>query len=259
MVANPVTGNVQVISLLSLHPVTAFAYALTVIGFLEDAGVGLNVNTIASSDFPSGLTFISCVSMLILDCVLWGLASWYLNRVLRGDFGTALPFYFPFTKEYWCPTLRMEHDAVAVAEDPDVPVEKVSEQLKQQQEEGKSVHIHGLRKQFGEKTAVDGLSLSMYSGQITCLLGHNGGEYCRFFWYYIDSIKYSQILMMPLYLSAGKTTTIGMLTGMIPPTSGECFVLFVIYCFCNLFSLCFPLSYSHQVMRPSLGTTFEPI
>ncbi|KAJ0388650.1 hypothetical protein ATCC90586_012215 [Pythium insidiosum] len=46
----------------------------------------------------------------------------------------------------------------------------------------------------GEKVAVKGLHLNMYSGQITCLLGHNG---------------------------AGKTTLISMLTGVIPPTSGD--------------------------------------
>ncbi|CAN0224913.1 unnamed protein product, partial [Ascophyllum nodosum] len=45
----------------------------------------------------------------------------------------------------------------------------------------------------GSKLAVDKLDLTMYSGQITALLGHNG---------------------------AGKTTTIGMITGMIPVSSG---------------------------------------
>lgn len=51
--------------------------------------------------------------------------------------------------------------------------------------------IRGLVKQFGNKTAVDGLDLDIYNGQIFGLLGHNG---------------------------AGKTTTISMLTGLIPPT-----------------------------------------
>ena len=50
---------------------------------------------------------------------------------------------------------------------------------------------------LGEKVAVDGLTLNMYEGQITALLGHNG---------------------------AGKTTTISMLTGLYPPTSGTAYV-----------------------------------
>lgn len=49
----------------------------------------------------------------------------------------------------------------------------------------------------GKKVAVDGISLNMYEGQITALLGHNG---------------------------AGKTTTISMLIGLFPPTSGNAYI-----------------------------------
>jgi len=55
--------------------------------------------------------------------------------------------------------------------------------------------IMGLKKKFGDFKAVDGVNLKMYSGQIFALLGHNG---------------------------AGKSTTISMLTGLIPPTAGKC-------------------------------------
>lgn len=47
------------------------------------------------------------------------------------------------------------------------------------------------------KVAVDSLNLNLYEGEITSLLGHNG---------------------------AGKTTTISMLTGLIPPTSGNAII-----------------------------------
>lgn len=61
------------------------------------------------------------------------------------------------------------------------------------------VQIQNLVKQYSgaEKRAVDGLSLTMYENQIMCLLGHNG---------------------------AGKTTTISVLTGLYPPTSGDCVI-----------------------------------
>ena len=49
----------------------------------------------------------------------------------------------------------------------------------------------------GSKVAVDELSLNIFKGQITALLGHNG---------------------------AGKTTTISMLTGLFPPSSGSAHV-----------------------------------
>ncbi|ODN03994.1 ATP-binding cassette sub-family A member 3 [Orchesella cincta] len=54
--------------------------------------------------------------------------------------------------------------------------------------------LMNLTKQYGKKTAVNGVSLNMYHGQITALVGHNG---------------------------AGKTTTLSILTGLFPPTSGS--------------------------------------
>ncbi|KAL7554951.1 hypothetical protein ACHAWF_018531 [Thalassiosira exigua] len=125
-----------------------------------------------------------------LSHVFWGAVSWYLNRALRGDYGTALKWYFPLQRQYWCPRKALVDEAALVVEDDNVPIEAISEALKRQQQSqsSASVHIHSLRKQFGDKTAVNGLNLSLFA-----LLGHNG---------------------------AGKTTTIAMLTGMVPPTSG---------------------------------------
>ncbi|GAB9475521.1 Atp-binding protein [Globisporangium polare] len=78
-------------------------------------------------------------------------------------------------------------------------VEPVSALLLAQERKGTCLQIRGLRKVFkledgDENVAVEGLDLSMYCGQITALLGHNG---------------------------AGKTTVISMLTGLITPTSGD--------------------------------------
>jgi ATP-binding cassette subfamily A (ABC1) protein 3 len=60
------------------------------------------------------------------------------------------------------------------------------------------VQVCGLRKEFGSggaaSVAVAGLELVLYEGQVTALLGHNG---------------------------AGKSTTIAMLTGLLPPTAGD--------------------------------------
>src|SRR5215467_4670941 len=57
-----------------------------------------------------------------------------------------------------------------------------------------AIEIRDLRKHYGSKAAVDGLSLSVPRGSFFEFLGPNG---------------------------AGKSTTIRMLTGMIPPTSGS--------------------------------------
>src|SRR5256712_14209141 len=56
-----------------------------------------------------------------------------------------------------------------------------------------AIEVHNLRKVYGNKAAVDGLSLSVPQGCFFGFLGPNG---------------------------AGKTTTIRMLMGLAPPTSG---------------------------------------
>jgi ABC-type branched-subunit amino acid transport system ATPase component len=106
-----------------------------------------------------------------------------------------MPPWFPFQFRYWFPSRAAAPQADKGNDDDNagIPYEPVGDALKRQQEENKTIEVHRLRKVFGEKTAVDGLTLSMYSGQITALLGHNG---------------------------AGKTTTISLLTGALEATEG---------------------------------------
>ena len=72
-------------------------------------------------------------------------------------------------------------------------IEEVPRELQKLEEEKRCVSIDGLYKVFntpvGPKVAVNDLQVTMYEGQIFCLLGHNG---------------------------AGKTTAISMLCGMLP-------------------------------------------
>lgn len=178
------TSSVGVIFLVSLDPVAAFAFGLQQIGQLEDAGVGLNSNTISSTDSPNGYTFVNTMASLLFDAVLWGVLTWYTNRVARSDFGRPLPWYFPFTSKYWCSGRRRalaQADIKDIEYPPEVPFEPVSTTLKEQADEGRSIEIRNLSKTFGEKVAVDELSMSMYSGQITALLGHNGAGMCPLF------------------------------------------------------------------------------
>eukprot|EP00538_Stauroneis_constricta_P006033 CAMPEP_0119570644 /NCGR_PEP_ID=MMETSP1352-20130426/43716_1 /TAXON_ID=265584 /ORGANISM="Stauroneis constricta, Strain CCMP1120" /LENGTH=1964 /DNA_ID=CAMNT_0007620313 /DNA_START=556 /DNA_END=6450 /DNA_ORIENTATION=+ len=198
LVADFEDGNIGTIGLVSLHPVAAFAYGIQEIGRLEDAGIGLQAGSISETDSLSGYTFTTTLSNLITDCIVWGIVTWYLNRVVASELGQPLPWYFPFTRSYWCPGSASstpegdeEEDETVYADG--IPAEQVSDTLKAQKKQGKSIEIRNLRKTFGEKTAVDGLSMSLYRDQITALLGHNG---------------------------AGKTTTISMLTGMFAPTEG---------------------------------------
>jgi ABC-2 type transport system ATP-binding protein len=60
------------------------------------------------------------------------------------------------------------------------------------------IQISSLTRRFGEKNAVDGLTLDVHAGEIFGFLGHNG---------------------------AGKTTTVRLLNGVLEPTSGTANVL----------------------------------
>ena len=159
----------------SLHPVTAISFGIQMIGSLEDKGVGITRNTLRTTDNPSGYTMADCFQSLLADIVIWGLFSGYLNRVVKGEYGQALPWNYCFTKQYWFGTADVDESAVEESDSHDnIPMEPVSDVLKAQEEEGTCVAIRNLSKQFDTKTAVDGLNLTMYNGQITALLGHNG-------------------------------------------------------------------------------------
>ena len=76
-------------------------------------------------------------------------------------------------------------------------IEEVPKDLSMLEQEQRCIQIKNLVKVFstpvGPKIAVNDLNVTMYEGQIFCLLGHNG---------------------------AGKTTTINMLCGMLPVSDG---------------------------------------
>jgi ABC-type multidrug transport system fused ATPase/permease subunit len=166
-----------ILGIISLHPVAAFSYGLQEIGRLEDLGIGITSDSIDATDSPSGYTFRNTLIALIVDSIVWGVMAWYLNRVIPPDYGQAYPFWFPFSPSYWLPgrAATQQFDGEGAYEyPPEVPVEPVGEALQRQSERGENIVIRGLTKVFGDKIAVDRLNLTMYSGQITALLGHNG-------------------------------------------------------------------------------------
>eukprot|EP01083_Nonionella_stella_P227102 806033_1 len=147
---------------------------------------------------------------LIFDNVLYLSLAWYFSHVWPSRYGRRLPWNFLFTKKFWFkpPVLQRKMSLIREPgnarfdlESNDPNVEAPPSRL----EGNESIRIDKLSKQFifgfGQHRtttqAVDELSLKMYPGQITALLGHNG---------------------------AGKTTTINMLSGLLEPSSGECYV-----------------------------------
>jgi ATP-binding cassette subfamily A (ABC1) protein 1 len=184
----------------------ALSQGVVQLAAFEGNGVGIqwdNIN-VMQNNFSFGLS----IGMLFFDFILYTFLGWYFDKVAPQEFGTTLPVHFIFLPSYWLGTAgshnSISDNAVALIEEGNdgfassAEMEAVSSDLRSQEREMRCVEVRKLRKTFdtpdGEKVAVKGLDLRIYSGQIFALLGHNG---------------------------AGKTTTISMLCGMIPPTSGD--------------------------------------
>ncbi|XP_066910613.1 phospholipid-transporting ATPase ABCA3-like [Clytia hemisphaerica] len=191
--------------LASLDFQVGMAYGSYLIGQWEGEGSGVqwsNISSGVSVDDP--FTFGDVLLMMVVDCLVYGVLTWYIEAVFPGEYGIPRKFYFPFQKKYWCAV--QEHDYEEFTDNAGFEVDNTDMDNNPNFEKYPTglkagIKIQNLRKLFntpqGVKTAVDNVSLNLYEGEITALLGHNG---------------------------AGKTTTISMLTGLFPPTSGNAVV-----------------------------------
>jgi ATP-binding cassette, subfamily A (ABC1), member 3 len=117
------------------------------------------------------VTFRDCVNMMFIDAIWMGVLSWYIATIWPSEFGTQKPFYFLCLPSYWKSCFSCFFSKI-----PHRPSEV--DNLQRQVNDGTCVEIKDLYKIYdttkGKKVAVDGLNLTMYSGQVTALLGHNG-------------------------------------------------------------------------------------
>lgn len=145
-------------------------------------------------------TLIWVKAIMFFDFFLYLVAFLYLDQVMKDENGIRKPYLF------FLDSLRQKKKSASSAEATETKEELLN---KDQTDTSSAVHheaipdirnlrravqIKELTKRFGSFSAVDKVSLSIYEGQIFCLLGHNG---------------------------AGKTTTIRMLTGMLGIDEGE--------------------------------------
>ncbi|OQS03707.1 ATP-binding Cassette (ABC) Superfamily [Thraustotheca clavata] len=177
----------------------AMSVGISSLAQAEVASTGINFATISTDH--NGVAFSTILLYLCIDVFLYTLLGVYFEKIIPKEYGVAEHWAFPFT---WC--LKNEVEQVSLLSDVEPcpnAIEEVALDLQQQETNGDALCIQHIRKVFPtqdntEKVAISGLSLSMYRDQITCLLGHNG---------------------------AGKTTLISILTGMLPATSGNAFML----------------------------------
>uniref|UniRef100_A0A8C4U5Z7 ATP-binding cassette sub-family A member 2 n=1 Tax=Falco tinnunculus TaxID=100819 RepID=A0A8C4U5Z7_FALTI len=176
----------------SLMSTTAFGLGSKYFALYEVAGVGIQWHTFSQSPVEGDdFNLLLSMMMLIVDAVVYGVLTWYIEAVHPGMFGLPRPWYFPFQKSYWLGNGRVEtwewtwpwsQETRGIEEEPThlplvVCIDKLTKVYK-----------------TDKKLALNKLSLNLYENQVVSFLGHNG---------------------------AGKTTTMSILTGLFPPTSGS--------------------------------------
>ena len=160
----------------------------------------------ATPDDPVNMSVI--FGMFVVDMVIYGLITWYVDAVKPGQYGVAKKWYFPVQKSYWCATNNnksFDPDSNSIPDASNDELGKKEEYFEDEPDGQAGIRVKGLEKTFksrvggsgGAVMAVRGVSFSAIKGHITALLGHNG---------------------------AGKTTTMSVLTGMYSPSGGTAFI-----------------------------------
>ncbi|GLH06154.1 Multidrug resistance protein homolog 65 [Gryllus bimaculatus] len=149
-----------------------------------------NPATAMSGDFHLWQVWV----LFVAQTVFYFTIAMYLEAIFPGDYGVAKPWYFPFMVCLnKCARVTPQSDMKGGSGHDPETFEPLAKSLPL------GIKIRKLQKVFKSpwnrttKVAVDDVSLDICKGQITALLGHNG---------------------------AGKSTTMMILTGMLPPTSG---------------------------------------
>lgn len=183
----------------SLLPCTAFAFGADIVADYEYAEVGIQSWNISEGQY----SFSTALGFLFFDTLLYTFLGWYLELVIPRQYGVARPWYFLVSLSYWKSFFIIPPSA------PELCIVGADAQMEEAENYEPvtdsswvpRVVIDDLVKRYNKKPdvppAVDHLNLTLYESQITCLLGHNG---------------------------AGKTSTIAVLTGLYPPTSGDCYI-----------------------------------
>ncbi|XP_006872052.1 PREDICTED: ATP-binding cassette sub-family A member 3-like [Chrysochloris asiatica] len=178
----------------------AMQFGINLLVKFESIGVGVKWRNLKkpfnlNDDFAFGHVMV----MLLADAFLYAVVIWYVEAVFPGDYGVPQPWYFFGKCSYWNEnakstlTRRKKH----------LGIEKHYAELFEPEPENlvAGIQIKNLSKIFMAentfKEAVRGLSLNLYEGHITAILGQNG---------------------------AGKTTLLSVLSGLFPPSSGKAYI-----------------------------------
>ncbi|KAF1784142.1 P-loop containing nucleoside triphosphate hydrolase [Phytophthora cactorum] len=155
-----------------LSPV-GLVFGVNSLSSAETSQVGISFST--ASQRINNFRFSTALWYFAFDTILYTLLGLYFEKVIPKEYGMPEKWTSLFSRKF---VTILNENGSAVQVDVNPNIEPVSADLLDQERSGEALSVQGLRKVFpvpgGEKEAVKGLHLNMYSGQITCLLGHNG-------------------------------------------------------------------------------------
>ncbi|NXE41976.1 ABCAA protein, partial [Ptilorrhoa leucosticta] len=173
----------------------AFNSGIAKIFNLEKFGIGFSF----SSLMEEGYFLFSTYLMLAFDSVLYMLLAVYFDKILPGKYGIPDPPLFFLKASYWMGSRRASsRDVPRATANPEELLGDDAEPVPSEFLGKEAIRLHNIKKTYKKKDkkteALRGLSLNIYEGQITALLGHSG---------------------------AGKTTLLNVLSGLSFPSEGS--------------------------------------
>ncbi|XP_068119418.1 cholesterol transporter ABCA5 isoform X2 [Hyperolius riggenbachi] len=170
-----------------------FMIGIAQLMILEEHGKGAQLFNLKDGPYPLIITFI----FLVVDSVMYLLLASYLDQILPGEYGLKRTPLFFLKPSYWSKRRRnygvLDEAFFCTNTDLSDAVEPVPLGL-QGKEAIRIKHVHkSFKKENQQVEALQGLTLDIYEGQITALLGHSG---------------------------TGKSTLMNILCGLCPPSEG---------------------------------------
>ncbi|XP_053850721.1 ABC-type organic anion transporter ABCA8-like isoform X2 [Vidua macroura] len=181
--------------LLGLMCPFAFSTGIAKIFDLEKYRIGFSFSNLMGEAYFLFSTYI----LLVFDSVLYMLLALYFNKILPGKYGIPDPPLFFLKASYWMRSRRgSARDVPRATANPEELLGDDVEPVPPEFLGKEAIRLHNIKKAYKKKDkkteALRGLSLNIYEGQITALLGHSG---------------------------AGKTTLLNVLSGLSFPLEGS--------------------------------------
>ncbi|XP_041265141.1 ATP-binding cassette sub-family A member 9-like isoform X2 [Onychostruthus taczanowskii] len=172
----------------------AFNTGIAKIFDLEKYGIGFSFSNLMEEAYFLFSTYI----LLVFDSVLYMLLALYFDKIMPGKHGIPAPPLFFLKASYWMRSRRgSTRDVPRATANPEELLGDHVEPVPPEFLGKEAIRLHNIKKAYkkDKKTeALRGLSLNIYEGQITALLGHSG---------------------------AGKTTLLNVLSGLSFPSEGS--------------------------------------